>query len=187
MNTGKLFVLSAPSGSGKSTILEHIIAANNNFEFSISVTTRPKRANEINGKDYFFVSKQEFENLIFSNSLLEWEEVYNDVFYGTLKSFVDKKLKGGKNILLDIDVKGALNVKSIYKDKCTLIFIKVSDMGILKTRLINRNTDTREKIEERLEKAVHELSFQNHFDYIVTNDFLDEAVKYIERIVNQEL
>lgn len=187
MKAGKLFVLSAPSGSGKSTILEHVISCNDNLEFSVSVTTRPKRENEIHGKDYFFVSKEEFENLISSKELLEWEEVYSGGFYGTLKPFIDEKLQAGKSIILDIDVKGALNVRDIYKHNCILVFIKVKDISTLRERLIKRNTDSIDKIEERLTKAEHELSFQNHFDFIVTNENIEDAREEVNKIFSTHL
>lgn len=183
MKKGKLFVLSAPSGSGKSTLLNQIIPANKNLEFSISVTTRAKRINETNGKDYFFIDKEEFINLIKDGKLLEWEEVYNGIFYGTIKSVIDDKLKLGINVVLDIDVKGAMNIKEIYKENCTLIFIKVKDISTLRQRLLSRNTDSKFQIEERLTKAETELEFESYFDYTVINEDLNYSIQQLSRIL----
>jgi len=175
MSKGKLIIFSAPSGSGKTTIIQWIMGLGLNLGFSVSATSRPPRGQEENGKDYYFLSPAEFREYINKDAFLEWEEVYTDKYYGTLKSEVEKKLNEGKNILLDVDVKGGLNVKKIYGPQALSIFIQPPGIDILKKRLELRGTDSAEVIKERVEKAKWELSFAPQFDNTIINDDLETA------------
>lgn len=185
MIKGKLFVFSGPSGVGKSTIRTKIIDESQNIWYSISLTTRIPRADEKNGKDYYFITKEEFINHINNDSLIEYAEVYNGDFYGTPKDSVLKKLNIGINVILEIDVEGALIIKEKYPE-AILIFIMAPTMEELERRLVSRYTDTREKIKERLEKAEIEITFKNKYDYIVVNHTIDETVDKIKTIIDLE-
>lgn len=179
---GTLFIISGPSGVGKSTIRNEILKMNDNLWFSISMTTREKRNSEVDGVDYYFVSKEYFKENIEKNNFLEYVEVYNDVFYGTPKDKVLDKLNNGINVLLEIDVVGALRVKENF-DEAVLIFISPKDVDTLRERLIGRNTDRPEVIDERLNKAYFELSMKHKYDYIVVNDDLDKAIMEVNEII----
>lgn len=185
---GKLIIFSAPSGSGKSTIIDRLT---NEYGidgvFSISATSRPPRGEEKDGVHYYFLSVDEFQQRIQRNDFLEYEEVYPSVYYGTLRSEVDKALESGRNVLLDIDVVGALNVKKIYGDRACTLFIQPPSIGALRERLLNRGTDSLQKIEERLQKAEHELSYAPYFDRRVINDDLDEACQIACSIIQDFL
>ena len=183
---GKLFVISGPSGVGKSTIRERIINTYNNFWYSISMTTRAPRENEINEKDYYFVSKEEFIKNIKENNFFEYAEVYKDIFYGTPKNKVIEKLNNGTNVILEIDVEGALNIQNNYHE-AILIFICPPSIKELKKRLLERQTDKKEVIEERINKAEYEISFKDKYDYIITNNNLEIAIKDIINIIEKEL
>lgn len=174
---GKIVIFSAPSGTGKTTLVQWLMAQGLNLGFSVSATSRPPRNTEKNGKDYFFLSPDEFRKKIEEKAFLEWEEVYTDKFYGTLKSEVDRMLENGKNVLLDIDVKGALNIKNIYGEKAMSVFIKPPSIEALRVRLEIRGTDSKEIIEERIKKAAYELTFAEHFDTVIVNDVLENAKK----------
>jgi guanylate kinase len=174
---GKIIVLSAPSGTGKTTIVRWLLQQKLDLEFSVSATSRPPRSNEQDGKDYFFLSPDTFRRLIEEGAFLEWEEVYPNQFYGTLKSEVDSKLSNGKNMLFDVDVKGALHIKEQYGAQCLSIFIKPPSLDVLKQRLEKRGTDSPSIIEERLKKAAWELSFAPRFDVVILNDELEKAKK----------
>ncbi len=174
---GKLIVFSAPSGSGKSTIINCLMQNDFNLHFSVSATSRAPRGQEQNGKEYFFLTPEQFKEKIKENAFLEYEEVYRDKYYGTLKSEVEKQLKNGENVVLDIDVKGALNVKRIYGNQALLVFIQPPSIETLRQRLQKRGTDSPEVIEDRVKKAEYELSFAKDFDVIITNDQLEIAVR----------
>ena len=183
---GKLFVISGPSGVGKSTIRKRIINTYNNFWYSISMTTRTPREGEINEKDYYFVSKEEFIKNIKENNFFEYAEVYKDIFYGTPKNKVIEKLNNGINVILEIDVEGALNIQNNYHE-AILIFICPPSIKELKKRLLERQTDKKEVIEERINKAEYEISFKDRYDYIITNNDLEIAIKDIMDIIEKEL
>ncbi len=175
MPRGKVIIFSAPSGSGKSTIINYLLKEGLNLTFSISATTRAPRGVEKNGVEYFFLTEEEFKDRISKGDLLEYEEVYPGRFYGTLKSQVDKLLDDGKNVLFDVDVKGACNIKKHYGDNALSIFVQPPSIDELRKRLISRGTDSEETIEKRIERASFELSFADKFDKIVINDILEVA------------
>ena len=184
---GKLVILSAPSGSGKSTIIQHILGKNLPLEFSVSATSRPPRGNEKNGVEYYFLSPNEFKQKINENCFIEYEEVYPDRFYGTLKSEIEKKLDAGKNIILDVDVAGGLNIKKMYGNNALLIFIQPPSIKELQRRLESRGTDSPEVIADRISKASFELSLASEYDAIVINDQLEKAEKETINIINNFL
>jgi len=161
---GKLVIFSAPSGSGKSTIINHLLKKGYNLEFSISATSRKPRGSERNGVEYYFLSPEEFKQKIAGNEFIEYEEVYQDCFYGTLKSEIERIAQKGNNTVLDIDVKGAANVKKQFGERALSIFIAPPSIEALRERLINRKTDTMEAIEKRVAKASYEMTFAKDFD-----------------------
>ncbi|MEN9928839.1 MAG: hypothetical protein RLZZ231_760 [Bacteroidota bacterium] len=176
MDNGKLLVFSAPSGSGKTTIVKHLLAQPDlNLEFSISCTTRAPRGEEIDGKDYYFISLQDFKNYIKAEDFIEWEEVYRDNFYGTLKSEVERIWAQGKNVIFDIDVAGGLRIKSKYKHETLAVFVKPPSVDELKRRLKERSTESDDKINMRIAKAHVELATAPQFDVIIKNYELDVA------------
>ena len=174
---GKCIIFSAPSGSGKSTIVQWLMAEHPELRlaFSISATSRPPRGTEQHGVEYFFLSPEEFRSRIAANEFLEYEEVYQDRFYGTLKEQVDNQLKAGQNVVFDVDVKGGCNIKEHYGSKALSVFIQPPSVEELRRRLIGRATDSMEQIEQRVAKAEYEMGFAPRFDSIVINDNLDEA------------
>ncbi|HOV84401.1 MAG TPA: guanylate kinase [Paludibacteraceae bacterium] len=184
---GKLIILSAPSGAGKSTLVHHLLNSNLNLEFSISATSRAPRVTEKDGIDYYFLSPEEFKQKIANNEFLEYEEVYPDCFYGTLRSEVDRITKKGKNVIFDVDVKGGLNIKRQFGDQALAIFVAPPNMEALKERLLKRGTETHEMIQKRIEKAAYEMSFAPQFDKIIINDDLEKAKKEIEETVRDFL
>lgn len=179
-----LYVIAAPSGAGKTTIVNEIIKLNPEISFSVSATTRKKRAGEIDGKDYFFFTKDEFRNKIAKNELVEYEVIFNEDYYGTLKSFVEDNIENNRNVIFDVDVKGALAIKKIYKENAKLIFIMPPDVETLKTRLKKRATESSEQINERINRVDLEIGKANDFDYIVVNENLDKAVAEVNKIIN---
>lgn len=181
---GKLFVVSGPSGVGKDTIIENVLKEEKNLWLSISVTTREKRGNEVDGKDYYFVTEDEFKKRIKEDNLLEYVEVYKGLYYGTPKDTVLEKLKSSFNVVLIIDVKGALKIKEKFPE-ATLIMIVPPTIEILEERLKKRATDSQEKQKERLERARLELSYQDKFDYIVVNDEVADATKRVLEIIRK--
>ena len=177
MNSGKIIVISAPSGCGKSTIIGSILDAGDiDMQFSVSATNRKPRQGEVNGVHYHFLTTEQFNDAIAANEFVEWEEVYPGRYYGTLKSELNNALSDGRNIILDIDVKGALNVKKLYGDKALTVFIAPPSIATLRERLEKRGTDAPDVIDERVSKAEYELSFNNQFDTTIVNDDLDKAV-----------
>ena len=186
MSKGKLIIISAPSGCGKSTIIGEIIKNSDlNLEFSISATTREPRRGELDGVNYYFLSKEAFESAIKNDELVEYEEVYPGRYYGTLKSEIERICNDGKNVILDVDVKGGINVKKQYGDKALTIFILPPDIEILRHRLLSRGTETVEAIAERIGKAKYEISFADQFDKQVINDQLRVAIEDTEKIISE--
>ncbi len=181
LDTPKLIVVSAPSGGGKTTICHKLSERNPNFRFSVSATTRPRRPGEKDGVDYFFLSREEFERKIRNDEFLEYEEVFGNL-YGTLKSYVRQLLREGHSVLLDIDVKGALQIKSKFP-QAVLIFILPPSTEELRKRLLGRKTDDPKEIEKRLKRLPLEYQEGKKFDYQVVNDRLEEAVEQIEKIL----
>lgn len=176
-NKGKLVIFSAPSGSGKSTIVNWLMQEHPELKlyFSISCTSRAPRGTEQNGVEYFFVTPEEFRQRIEHGDFLEYEEVYQDRFYGTLKEQIENQRSAGQNVVFDVDVKGGVNIKKYYGGEALSIFIQPPSVEELRRRLVARGTDTDESIESRVAKASYELSFANQFDHIIVNDDLDEA------------
>lgn len=172
---GKIIIFSAPSGSGKSTIINYLMQQGLNLTFSISATSRPPRGTEQNGVEYFFLSPEEFREKIANREFLEYEEVYKDRFYGTLKDQVEKQLEKGQNVVLDVDVKGGCNIKNFYGDRALSVFIQPPSIEELRKRLNGRGTDSPEVIEDRIAKAEFELGFADKFDKVVVNDNLETA------------
>lgn len=174
---GKLIIFSAPSGSGKSTIVNRLIEAGFDFDFSVSATSRAPRGKERNGVEYWFLTPDEFRKKIAYNDFLEYEEVYPGCFYGTLKSATDDKLLAGRNMLFDVDVVGGLNIKKIYGSQALTVFVCPPSIDELRRRLVSRATDSPEMIEKRVAKAAWELEFAPKFDVRIVNDDLERAVK----------
>lgn len=182
----KIIIFSAPSGAGKTTIVRHLMEKREfRLEFSVSATSRKPRKNETNGKDYYFLSVEEFQDKITNNDFLEWEEVYENQYYGTLKSEVERIWSKGNNLLFDIDVQGGLNIKKIYNEKALAIFVAPPSLEELKKRILNRSTENEESLMKRLSKAEHEISFANRFDVILTNDDLQNTLKEAEDLVSK--
>ena len=183
----KLVVFSAPSGSGKTTLVHHLLQQGLPVGFSISATSRPPRGKEKDGVDYFFMSENSFREKIAENAFLEYEEVYEGTFYGTLRSEVDRLWKTGKTVLFDIDVVGGLNVKRQYPDQCLALFIQPPSLSELEKRLRGRGTDNEKKIKERLTKATKELDLANQFDKVIVNDDLETAKEEVGKAVHDFL
>ncbi|MDG1528725.1 MAG: guanylate kinase [Polaribacter sp.] len=185
---GKLFVFSAPSGSGKTTIVRHLLAQEKfNLEFSISATSREPRGEEVHEKDYYFISLKDFKNHIKGEDFLEWEEVYRDNFYGTLKSEVERIWAQGKHVIFDIDVAGGLRIKKKFPDNTLAVFVKPPSIDELKIRLKKRKTENDEKINMRIAKASVELATAPQFDVIIKNYDLKVALKEAEQLVGDYL
>ena len=184
MRRGKLVIFSAPSGAGKTTIVRHLLTERNDLKFSVSATSRAPRAGETNGKDYYFISVEEFRKKIDNNEFLEWEEVYPGTYYGSLKSEVEENISNGWNVIFDVDVVGGLNIKNHFGKEALSIFVQPPSLSVLEQRLRFRSTETEEKIRTRLEKAATELSFAAHFDVIIINDRLDHALNEARKIVS---
>jgi guanylate kinase len=180
---GKLVIISAPSGAGKTTIVKHLLENGLNLAFSISATTRAPRGKEKDGVDYFFLSVPEFRNRIGKDDFVEWEEVYKDLLYGTLRSEIERIWENGNHVIFDVDVKGGLNLKKIFGQKAIAIFIMPPSVRELEKRLKGRGTDSAEKIKMRLDKAHEELKLADQFDYIIINDSLDKAKGEAVRII----
>ncbi|MGM9797221.1 MAG: guanylate kinase [Parabacteroides sp.] len=172
---GKLIIFSAPSGSGKSTIINYLLQQSLRLRFSISATSRAPRGTEQNGVEYYFLTPAEFKARIAKGDFLEYEEVYTDKFYGTLKSEVERILNEGDNVIFDVDVVGGCNIKRFYGDRALSVFIQPPSIEALRKRLVGRGTDTPEVIESRIAKAEYELGFADKFDTVVINDDLDTA------------
>lgn len=184
---GKLLIFAAPSGTGKSTIINFLMQQGLNTHFSISTTTRAPRGNEQHGKEYFFISPEEFRQHITDGDFVEYEEVYKDRFYGTLKSQVENQLNAGQNVVFDIDVNGGMNIKKSYGSQALSIFIMPPSIDELRKRLISRGTDAPEVIEQRMARAEYEISQAKNFDRTVVNDNLQAAETEVLNLVKDFL
>ena len=184
MSKGKALIFSAPSGAGKTTIVKHLVNTFPEIGFSISASTRDKRGrNEENGKDYYFLSPEDFRNKISNDEFVEWEEVYPGNFYGTLKSEIERLWSEGKTAIFDVDVKGGLKLKEYFGDQALAIFVSVPSVEVLKERLVKRATDSEESISGRLFKAEFEMGFADQFDQILINKELEDTLSTAERLV----
>ena len=184
---GKLIIFSAPSGSGKSTIINYLLEQGLNLKFSISATSRAPRGEEKDGVEYYFLSPEDFRKRIAAGDFLEYEEVYTDKFYGTLKNEVERIFKEGNNVIFDVDVVGGCNIKKYYGNRALSVFIQPPSVEELRRRLVGRNTDSPEVIESRLAKAEYELGFAKQFDVVIVNDDLDKAKEETLRTVRNFL
>lgn len=182
-----ILIFSAPSGSGKSTLVNHLLSQRNDLEFSVSATSRPPRGTEQNGVAYYFITPEEFKQKIADNEFIEFQEVYNNCFYGTLKSEIERIERNGHHVVFDVDVKGGVNLKKIFGDKALALFIAPPSIDELRRRLNNRATDSPEMIDQRVAKAAEELTYSDQFDKIIVNDNLDKAKADTENAINQFL
>ena len=185
MKEGKFIVVSAPSGSGKTTLVKALLSENLPLSFSISATSRKPRGEEVNGVDYFFFKDLEFKKLIKNEAFIEYEEVYKNTFYGTLKSEVERNWESGRHVIFDVDVIGALNIKKKYPDKTLSIFINPPSISVLEDRLRSRGTDSEKALKERIEKAKEELKLSVKFDRLIFNNDLEKSKKQIIEFVKQ--
>lgn len=185
MSSGKAIIFSAPSGSGKTTIVKHLLKSNPELGFSISACTRDKRGREEqNGKDYYFLTPEEFKSKIDQGAFVEWEEVYEGNFYGTLKEEIQRIWDEGKTVIFDVDVKGGLHLKEYFGDNALAIFVKVPSLDILTNRLRDRGTESEESLSRRLYKAKFEMSFEEQFDVSLVNDDIEKSFLEAEALVN---
>ncbi|HMR87832.1 MAG TPA: guanylate kinase [Saprospiraceae bacterium] len=180
---GKMFIFTAPSGAGKTTIVRHLLDKYNFLDFSISATTRNKRPHEQDKVDYYFMSVDEFKENVTNGAFIEWEEVYENQFYGTLKSEVERIWSNNKHLVFDIDVRGAQNIKSFFGDKCMSVFVRPPSVEVLIERLVNRNTETPESLQKRISKVRREMEYENTFDMVLVNDLLEVSFVEAEHIV----
>ena len=174
---GRIVIISAPSGAGKTTIVRHLLNCGLDLVFSVSATTRKKRENETDGRDYYFLSTEEFRERLERNEFAEWQEVYKDSFYGTLRNEISRIRTAGRNVLFDVDVKGGINLKRIYGGEAVSIFIMPPSVEELEKRLLSRGTDDPEKIRTRVMKAAEEIKYAGEFDHIVVNNSLEKAMR----------
>jgi guanylate kinase len=182
---GKCIIFSAPSGAGKTTIVHALLQTLPQLSFSVSACSRLPRGKEINGKDYHFLSVETFKEKIAQDAFVEWEEVYSDMYYGTLKSEIERIWAMGKTVVFDVDVIGGLNLKMIFKQQALAVFIHPPSLKVLEERLRSRQTDSEEKIQLRLAKSIHELKSANNFDVIIENDVLEKAIEQARNIVTE--
>jgi guanylate kinase len=180
----KLIIFSAPSGAGKTTLIKHLVQKDPGLEFSVSATSRKPRPGEVQGKDYYFLPESDFRKRVKNGDFLEWEEVYSGLFYGTLKSEVERIRNAGNNVIFDVDVVGGLKIKKIYGDEALAVFVQPPSVEELKNRLQNRSTESDEKMRMRIAKAEKELEFAHRFDVVIVNDDLPKALKEAEKIVS---
>lgn len=181
----KLIIFAAPSGSGKTSIVKEIMRLNPKLKFSVSATTRKIRDNEVNGRDYHFISIEDFKRKIEKDEFVEYQEVYTNQFYGTLKSELEKIWSQGGTVLFDVDVVGGVNLKRIFGENALSVFVKPPSLEVLKERLVNRNTESQESLNVRLSKAESELTYESNYDYILINDDFNSAVSEInQKIIN---
>ena len=184
---GKVVIFSAPSGSGKTTVVNHLLSRFDCFAFSVSATSRAPRGTEQDGQAYYFITPDEFRRRIAAGDFVEYEEVYQGVFYGTLKSEVERIWAQDKVILFDVDVKGGVSLKRVFGDDALSVFVKAPSIQELRRRLVNRATDSPAFIEERVRKARIEMMYQPKFDYVLVNDDLDSCLAEAERVVGEFL
>lgn len=187
MKQGKLIIFSAPSGAGKTTIVKHLLNKFPELSFSISATTRAARGTEVNNKDYYFISTEDFLHRVALHEFVEFEEVYNGTFYGTLRSEIERIWNEGKHVIFDIDVEGGLRLKRKYEDDALAIFVQPPSLEVLKARLSGRGTDSPEKLQERFIKAEKELQYADKFDVVLKNFELEVACKEAEKLVTDFL
>ena len=187
MKKRKVFIFSAPSGSGKTTIVHALLDAGLPFSFSISATNRAKRPAETHGKDYYFVSPEEFKQKVENDEFVEWEEVYENISYGTLKSEIERIFENGKYPIFDVDVVGGLNLKKYFGDDALAVFVQAPSIEIIEERLRNRSTDDEESIQKRLAKSAYEMSFATQFDTIIINDNLNKAIEETKKQIQDFL
>lgn len=188
MSSGKAIIFSAPSGSGKTTIVKHLVQNNPQLGFSISACTRDKRGRaEENGKDYYFLTPEEFKRKIDQDDFVEWEEVYAGNFYGTLKEEVQRIWDEGKHVIFDVDVKGGLNLKKYFGERALAVFVKVPSLDVLTKRLRKRGTESPESLSSRLFKAKFEMTFEDKFDAVLVNDRIERSFEEAERLVKEFL
>jgi guanylate kinase len=185
MKKGKLIIFSAPSGAGKTTVVKHLLQQNFGLEFSISATSRAPRHTETNGKDYYFLSPDEFMQKVDNNEFLEWEEVYKGTCYGTLKDEVERIRNKGNHVIFDVDVVGGINIKKYYSDDALAIFIQPPSIEELRKRLEGRSTDSAEVIDKRVQKAEYELTFAPQFDIILLSEELQKTLANAEKLVTE--
>jgi guanylate kinase len=184
---GKLIIVAGPSGSGKTTIVRHLLSVYPRLAFSISACSRQKREGEMNGEDYYFLSVEQFKEKIDTGDFLEWEQVYPGSYYGTLRSEVERLWQAGRDVIFDIDVKGAMNLKKHYPENAITIFIQPPSLETLEERLKKRKTETPEFFEQRIKKAAEELSYSKQFDKLIQNNDLQIAFKEAEKLVGEFL
>jgi guanylate kinase len=184
---GKLVIISAPSGAGKTTIVNHLLRKGLDLEFSISATTRAPRGKEKDGKDYYFITEEDFRERIARDEFTEWQEVYKDQFYGTLKSEIERIWSDKKHVVFDVDVKGGINLKNIFGNKAISIFIMPPSLKEIEKRLLGRATESLSKIKVRVEKAKEEMKLANNFDHIVINDILERTQNEVYETVKSFL
>lgn len=183
----KAIIFCAPSGSGKTTIVKHLLSIDSRLAFSVSACTRAQRANELHGKDYYFLSQEVFHQKIQAGEFLEYEEVYGGNYYGTLKSEIDRIWNEGKAVVFDVDVEGGLNIKQYFGEKALAVFVKPPSVAELEQRLRYRSTETEETLKMRVSKAVHELQYESKFEHVLTNHDLDKALAEAELLVDRFL
>ena len=186
-NTGKCIIFSAPSGAGKTTIVHHLLGQGLGLEFSVSACSRDPRPNEVDGQDYYFLGVEKFKQKIADDAFVEWEEVYTNNFYGTLKSEIERIWAQGKAVIFDVDVIGGLNLKKQFADQAFAVFVQPPSYEELEKRLRGRSTETEEKINQRMEKASKELAFAKEFDTVLINDDLQEACAKAEQMIAEFL
>jgi len=183
----KLILFCGASGSGKTSIVHHLLRHNPRLCFSVSATTRPRRENETEGKDYYFMTVPEFKQKIENNEFLEWEEVYENRFYGTLKSEIKRIDGNGQVAVFDVDVEGGLKIKKFFEERLLAVFVKPPDLKTLRDRLQKRGSETPESLEKRVNKAVAEFAYASKFDHIIVNDVLDEACREAQELLDHFL
>jgi guanylate kinase len=187
LTNGKLILFCGPSGSGKTTITRHLLENFPELRFSVSATTRARRPNEVHGIDYYFLSVEEFKRKIAANDFVEWEEVYKDLYYGTLKSEVQRIWSENKVVAFDVDVEGGLNIKKLYGKNLLSVFVKPLSVEVLRKRLAERNTESPESLSTRIAKAEHELTYEYKFDHVILNDTLEHALELATKLVTDFL
>lgn len=187
MNNTKLIIFTAPSGAGKTTIVRHLLGKYDQLAFSVSATSRQKRPHEVHGKDYYFLSLEDWKAKITAGDFLEWEEVYTNQYYGTLKSEITRLREAGKCVVFDIDVKGAMNIKETYGEDAVVIFVKPPSHEVLFQRLRGRQTEDDESLRKRINRAAEELTYESKCDIVLLNDDLSEALENAENIIGDIL
>jgi guanylate kinase len=180
---GKLILFCGPSGSGKTTITRHLLEKFPQLRFSVSATTRAKRPNEVHGHDYYFISVDDFKKKINEDAFVEWEEVYRNIYYGTLKSEIQRIWHEGKVVAFDVDVEGGMNIKKLYGNNLLAVFVKPLSVEVLRKRLAERNTESPESLNTRIAKAEHEMTYESKFDHVILNDTLEHALELAIKLV----